>query len=359
MRPVRPALLVGAFWLAATCAPSAQQARTSALAVDTAISADSSVDGAGRQTTGVQLDAVASLDLGHGMQAVTRSSLQRIAATSEWNAQIWVAALRYERSGPVRLRVEAGYVPSPIGLANLRLRPHLNPTIGLPASLFTALPAQEPRGPRTNLLGSIYPLGATVAASGRHWDARAGLIDSSPLRVRRVFADQAPPNPPRFATVVAGAGVTPVVGLRVGASFARGGWTRAGESSAIMADRQVTVTTVESEFAVRHTLLLGEWTRDAIDTSAGTRIASGWFIEGQQTVTPRWFLAGRVERMRAQAALATGPVTQHFTSAETTLGYRLSRGLTLRASHRAREVFARPGFDHSAAVSIVWWRRWW
>ncbi len=59
-----------------------------------------------------------------------------------------------------------------------------------------------------------------------------------------------------------------------------------------------TIVTVEAELSFRYTKLLGEWVRDTIETPpATTRSPSGWYVQGQQTLTPRWFVAGRVERM--------------------------------------------------------------
>ena len=42
----------------------------------------------------------------------------------------------------------------------------------------------------------------------------------------------------------------------------------------------------------------------------------------------------------------------------TTLGFRVTPEITLRAGHRARQGFGRPGYDHTISASIVWWRRW-
>jgi hypothetical protein len=195
--------------------------------------------------------------------------------------------------------------------------------------------------------------------SGTHWDARTALIDTSPLRTRRVFS---PTNPPRFYNVVIGGGVTPIVGLRIGASLTHGGWQRAGETPFITADHDATIATVESELSFRYTKLTGEWTRDRLETSTGTHIASGWFVQGQQTVTPRWFLAGRMERMSSPALLGADEVPllipQRLDGVEETLGYRVTPEITIRVGHRARRGFGRPGFDHTVAVSAVWWRRW-
>lgn len=331
----------------------AQQPGVSIFSIETIAAIDEVVDNNGNVATGLLFDAVVSADLGRGFQAVVRPLAQRLGGN--WNNQIWMATLRYERPGPVGIRIDGGLIPSPVGLAHLALRPHLNPTISQPSSLFSALPPVEFRGPRTSLLGAMYPLGGQVTVSGLHWDARGAVVDISPLRPREVFADV---NPPRFTNVVIGGGVTPVIGLRVGASVTRGGWRRAGELAGSTADRSATIATIESEFSFRYTKLAGEWIRDAIETETGTHVAHGWFVQGQQTLTPRWFVAGRVERIAAAAALPTGFVDQQLAGVEETIGFRVTREITVRLGHRARKGFGRPGYDHQGAVSLVWWRRW-
>ena len=220
--------------------------------------------------------------------------------------------------------------------------------------MFTSIPSLAIRGPRINLLSGIYPLGVQATASATHWDARVAVIDTSPLRLRRVFGSA---NPPRFANVVIGGGITPFVGFRVGASLTHGGWLREGESPTITANRDANLVTIETELAFRHTSLAGEWVHDALDTSLGTRTASGWYVQGAQTLAPHWFVAGRVDRIQTTLPLGTA-LEQNFNSVEETLGYRLTSEITLRASHRMRQPFGRDDWDHFGAVSIVWYRRW-
>jgi hypothetical protein len=349
---VRPAAWVVLMLMAVPAA--AQHATPSSLAIDSAASVDVTWDADGNAVTGVFLDALVVGDFGKNVQAMVRPQIQRLANSGEWNRQIWVAELRYERQGPVAFRVEGGYIPSPVGLANLTLRPHLNPTIALPAELFTSIPSLEVRGPRINLLSGIYPLGAQATVSSTHWDARAAVIDTSPLRLRRVFAQV---NPPRFANMVVGGGVTPFIGFRIGASLTHGGWLRAGESPGITEDRAANLVNVEAELSFRHTALTGEWVHDALETSLGSRSATGWYVQGAQTLSPRWFLAGRWDDIRTTLPLVPAQ-EQNFRSVEQTVGYRLTPELTLRASHRMRQPFGSDGWDHLGAVSLVWYRRW-
>jgi hypothetical protein len=343
------------FLLVATAANAGQLAKPAPFALDTAAAIDQTRTFSGDNSTGVIVDAVMSVGFGAGFEGMIRPWAQR-QASGEWNRQIWIAAVRYQRPGPIGLRVDAGLIPSPIGLSNLMLRPQLNPTVSLPASLFTALPEIEVGAPRTTLLGAVYAYGANATVSGARWDARAAVIDTSPLRTRRIFAST---NPPRFDNVVIGGGITPFVGLRVGASVTHGGWLRANETPTITENRDATIVTVESEFSFRYTKLLGEWVRDSMETSTGVRVASGWYVQGQQTLTPRWLVAGRVERMSAPGVTSLSTVEQQYLDGfEETIGFRLTPELTIRADHRARRGFGRPAFDHQVAVSAVWWKRW-
>jgi hypothetical protein len=352
--PAYLVLLLASVWVAAAPA-AAQQATPSRFAIDTVAAIDQAVDDAGDTSTGIVLDAVVTVGLTRNLEAMVRPVAQRLA-TGEWNHQIWVAALRWERAGDIAIRIDGGLIPSPVGAANLLLRPHLNPTIALPSSLFTRVPL-DPRTPRPTMLGAIYPLGVNVTVAGRHWDARAAVIETSPMRPRRIFYRDGI-NPPRFTTVVAGGGVTPFAGFRVGASVTKGGWLKAGESPGVTDDGKATLVTVESEFSARHTRLSAEWARDWADALDGDTRISGWFVQAQQTLTPRWFVAGRFERIDAPPTLALLPAPTDLAGVEEIVGYRLTPEITLRAGHRARRLFGRPDYSHQAQVSVVWWRRW-
>ena len=348
------ALLVWALF--APCHAAAQTARPSILAIDTTAATDRAVDGTGNYVYGMAVDAFVSVGVGR-FEAIAWPVVQRLQS-GQWNRDIWIAALRYERPGPIGVRVDAGLIPAPVGLANLTVRrPHLNPTISSPSSLFTQLPPLEPtaRNPRANLLGGLYPFGGQVTVSGAHWDMRAGVIDTSPLRRRRILSRT---NPPRFTNVLVGAGVTPVVGFRIGASLTHGGWQRAGESPVVTATHDATIVTVEFEFSYAYTKLAGEWVRDSIGTSMGTRVASGWFVQGHQTLAPRWFVSGRIERMISPLVRPAGILDQQLAGVEEVVGFRVTPELTLRLGHRARRVFGRSNYDNQTAASIVWWRRW-
>jgi hypothetical protein len=198
-------------------------------------------------------------------------------------------------------------------------------------------------------------MGVSTTISATHWDARAAVIDTSPMRARRTFGSS---NPPRLANVVIGGGVTPFVGLRVGSSVTRGAWRRADEMPLSESDRMATTVTLEAELSFRFTKVGGEWVRDSLETTSGHAVESGWYVQGQQTLTPRWFVAARVERMTGPPTLAAPGPRQTFAGAEETVGFRVTPEVTLRASYRARRLFSQTNFSHQAMASVVWARRW-
>jgi len=111
------------------------------LALDTEAAVDVAVDENGNDATNLFFDAVASARLGRNVEAIVRPFVQRLGATGEWNRQIWVAALRYERAGPIGIRVDGGLIPSPVGYANMLAwmeGPGGLAGAGLPASLALA-----------------------------------------------------------------------------------------------------------------------------------------------------------------------------------------------------------------------------
>ena len=337
--------------------PSAAQRVTAPpwLTLDTSADVDRAVDANGATTGGAIFDAYIAARIAPGLEIAARPWTQR-QANGEWNRQLWLAAVRYEHKGSVGVRVEGGLITSPVGLANLSLRPHLNPTVAQPSSLFQGMPSPEAFSPRVTLLGAVYPLGVSTTVSGTHWDVRGAIMDTSPLRTRRTFGDT---NPYRFPNVVVGGGVTPVVGLRIGASVTHGGWRRADELPFSPSDRMATLVTVEGEWSFRYTKLLGEWTRDTLETNGADAIESEWYFQGQQTLTPRWFAAGRVERLEGPPLLAapSGP-RQSFSGAEATVGFRITPEVTVRASYRARRLFSQEDYLHQAMASVVWAKRW-
>jgi hypothetical protein len=109
------------------------------------------------------------------------------------------------------------------------------------------MPAFDLTVPRVSAIASTYPLGGQVTVSSAHWDARGAVLNSAPTRNYAVGRPSRPQQTPVF---VAGAGVTPFTGLRVGASFAQGDYATAEEvTGPVQAGRSVAIVGGEGEYA--------------------------------------------------------------------------------------------------------------
>ncbi len=89
--------------------------------------------------------------------------------------------------------------------------------------------------------------------------------------------------------------------------------------------------------------------------------SEGWTAQTQQTLTPCVFIqsrASQVRAARAASACATQATLQRFHSIDSTIGYLLTREVTLRAAHTALRGLGRPATDHQLGLSVTWSRRW-
>jgi hypothetical protein len=331
------------------------------------------------QTSRFALDAVAAADVDHGSQ-VTRHSTAwfdvfgavRIAGGLDlrarpvvfrrsfdgtWQGQLYELAMRYERPGPIGLRVDAGQFSNPIGLSILENRPDKNPVVSQHSTLYLPVPRYELGTPSTNLLAAAYPLGAKVTVSGAKWDARAAVIDSSPIRGRSFFGND---KPPRLANFVAGAGVTPYIGLRFGVAVATGAYAAQSEvRDQTRGDRNATLTQVEAEWAFRYTRIAGEflWTTRQLATS-DARVDGGW-IEFTQTLTPRVFAAARYDDQWTDWTSEPDLASRHepYRRLEATAGFKLTPQFTLRASYMTRKGYVVGFWDDQVLASVVFAKR--
>jgi hypothetical protein len=302
-------------------------------------------------------DAFGAIRIADGLDVRVRPVVFRRLNDGQWRGQLYELAVRYERPGPIGLRVDAGQFTGPIGLSLLENRPDKNPVVSQHSTLYLPIPRYEVGTPSTNLLAAAYPFGAKVTVSGAKWDARAGVIDSSPIRGRSLFGAN---RPPRMANVVAGAGFTPFIGLRFGAAFAAGAY--AAESEVVnktRGDRQASLTQVEAEWAFGYTRIAGEflWTRRQLATS-DSRVDGGW-IEVTQTLSPRLFAAARYDDQWTEWTSEPDMRDRHepYRRFESTLGVRLTPELTLRGSYMTRKGYVVGFWDDQVLASVVFSKR--
>lgn len=318
---------------------------------------------AGDGTTGrpgSSLDVSAVLRLGSGWHVHVRPWFFRSSSDDTWSREIYQAAVRYERQGSVALRLEAGYLASPIGLGMLDMRADINPTIQPHLSYFVPLLPFDRAAPTVRPIAASYPLGALLTTSTAKWDARIALVNSAPTRRYAINASAG--NPRATPVLIAGGGLTPRAGLRVGTSLATGQYATASEiGDPSGRGRDLTMWTLEGEYAFGYTKLAAEMTREHFTHGASESRASTWFVQGTQTLSPRWFVAARHEAIRAASPYfaQAGAPQPSFRTTEATAGYRLTRELTLRASLTATRGYTATAAARRIGTQIVWSRRWW
>jgi len=118
---------------------------------------------------------------------------------------------------------------------------------------------------------------------------------------------------------------------------------------------------LEADYAFAYTKVSAEWTREQFEAGAQRNASASWFVQGMQTLSPRWFVAARYEGISAPpfGGEITGSPRLAYTNAEASAGYRVSPELTIRSSWFATRWYTSTGYDHQAGVSLVWSRRWW
>lgn len=299
------------------------------------------------------LDLFGAVRIVGGLDVRVRPVVFRRAFDGSWQAHFYELAVRYERPGAVGLRVDVGQFTSPVGLSILENRPDRNPVVSPHSTLYLPIPRYENGTPTTFLLAASYPLGAKVAVSGARWDARAAVTDSSPIRGRPFFGDD---KPPRMANVMAGAGFTPRIGLRVGGAVAYGPYAAQEEvSDQRRGDRAASLYQVEAEWSFGYTRIAGEWLRTERELAlVEARVNGGW-IEGTQTLSPRVFAAARYDeqwtRWTSLPDLANR--AESYRRAEATVGFRVSPDITLRGSYMTRKGYVVGFWDDQFLASIV------
>ena len=364
-RRIRRAAILTAWLVSAALPPAASGQSVERIAIDSVVAVDESAGTNISHHPQVVFDFSVGVRLSDHWQAYFRPWFRlprpssSTAPTPEWDKEIYQAGLRYERPGTVATRVDAGYILSPIGLGMFDARPGINPTIFPHLSYLAPLPTFDSSGPRVSAVAASYPLGAQLTVSSTRWDARAAVVNSAPVRLYAVGAVTNPVQTPVFVT---GGGITPRTGVRLGVSAAHGLYATSAEiTRPSSAGRAMTMVGGEGELAFGYTKIAGEVMRTSFDTSTDAAIAYEWFVQATQTLTPRWFIAGREEGTSAPP-LTTGGVAGSRTSqhiGEATAGFRVSPQVTLRSSYFARRVYGGTAWDKQAAVSVVWSRRWW
>jgi hypothetical protein len=301
-------------------------------------------------------DAVATVRVGAGFDVIVRPYSRRLPG-GDWSAEFYQLQVQYQSATRVPIRVDAGVITSPLGLGTLEMRPDRNPVIGSPFYYYSPLPRFDARPERMNLLAPGYPIGVVVSASSTRWDVRGGVTDGTPARMRHGLS---PDRPAATPNLVAGGGVTPMPGLRLGTAVAHGRYRPSSGTVSLPGDEAAaTVFNVEGEYAVGFTRVTGEWIVDRFETASDPAISRGYTVLAVRTLSPRVFVAGRTSRVSTPVYTPAGRVRRSAVGADATLGYRVTPEVTLRAGYQGVRGYGVPDWEHAVATSIVWSKRWW
>lgn len=220
------------------------------------------------------------------------------------------------------LTLSGGRIAMPVGGFTPRRFAHTNPVIGAP-----------------DLYPPLYPWGAMAAG-------RAGPLD---YRVAAVSLPVVNPNyspePAHRLRPVVGAGISLGPALRVGAAWTHGPYLGPESNAALPAgaawdDYAQTVIAADLRFAVGYLETRAEvaWSSYEVPTIADAVEGLGWYVEPRVTLSPRVFVAARLERFDYAFIRAFGtswvgrPTLQE--NAELGVGYRFSPAALLKLSGR-------------------------
>jgi hypothetical protein len=183
------------------------------------------------------------------------------------------------------------------------------------------------------------------------------LIDASPVRGRNLLGEDKPPHMPNW---VGGFGVTPIVGLRLGAAVAYGPYARQSEVVVQdLGDRTATMVQFEGEWSFGYTRIAGELVRSALETSrAEDAVPAGGWIEITQTLHPRLFAAGRADAQEINYSRLDGRrASQSYFRYEAVAGFRVTPDLTLRAGYLTRHGYVVFHWDDQFVMSATFQKR--
>jgi hypothetical protein len=252
--------------------------------------------------------------------------------------QLEQAAIRYTPSP--RAVVDAGKITMPLGGFAARRFSWRNPLVGQP----DAYPV-------------LYPYGVSVSGAVSIFDYRAAIVS-----LPTVHEDYSP-EPTHAARPVVGLGITPVIGVRLGAGFTWGPYLNDTLTSSQLDGRKWTSYRQRvwvADLAASHGYfeLYAEAGVSEYDVPRTAEPVQGfaYFVEGKYTFTPRFFAAVRLERNDYPFIRPVSPTfwvarKTDFHNEELGAGYRFGAGTVMKISYRqdlwhvdaGNAPFVRPG----------------
>jgi hypothetical protein len=286
-----------------------------------------------------------AVEAGRGFVFYVQGEAEQGGASGEEEAELDQFGLRYTASP--WLVLDAGRFPHLIGTFAARRFSSRNPLVGAP----DAYPVQ-------------YPHGAQLSGAARFLDYRVGVVDLPAVH------EEYTPEPDRAWRPAIGGGITPYVGLRLGGSFTWGPYLNDELTSAQLAQRSwrsysERIAAADLAFSFGYLELTAEAARSSYDVPNRAEPVAGWayYVEGKYTLTPRLYVATRLERNDYPFIMAfpTFWVARKtdFHNEEYGVGFRFTARTLVKTSYRrdrwhvdaGNQAFVRPG-GHAFAVQL-------
>jgi hypothetical protein len=286
-----------------------------------------------------------AIDLGRHFQLVALTEAVAGAASEEGETELELEELTLRWRPRPELGLEAGRFPAPIGTFAARRLAPANPVIGAPDGYQVS-----------------YPWGIQFSGARGVVDYRIAAIDRPISNPKYV-----PPGGNRLRLAL-GAGVTPVVGVRIGLSYTAGSYLSDSASYALgqgerWEDFGQRVLVIDGMVTRGYFELRVESAFSRYEVPNGGAPVSGnaTFAEIRYTWTPRFFTATRLERNAYAFIRPMGPAAwmstrTTFYDAEVAVGYRIDPATLVKVSVRADDWRVQPPLDqflrNGSAVAI-------
>jgi hypothetical protein len=256
-----------------------------------------------------------------GVQIVGGNEVE--GATDEREVELEVDHLTVRLAPHPIFIVDLGRVAQPVGTFAPRRFSAVNPLIGIPDGYPVS-----------------YPVGVMVSGATASVDYRAALVTLPPTNPAYV------PEPGAYLRPAVGVGLTPVIGVRVGASWSSGPYLSDADAANVPAgtrwqDYGSRVLAADLRFARGYFELFAELAASwyEVPTIADDVKGTTYYVEMKYTWSPRFFTAVRAER-NLYAFIRHSPSgwiarATDFVDGEVGVGYRLSARTLVKASYRA------------------------
>ena len=248
--------------------------------------------------------------------------------TSSARPQTEQFGIRYGRSD--RLVIDAGRITPVIGTFASRHFSTKNPLIG------------EPDGYTLD-----YPYGIKLSGEVTHADYRVALVSLPTTHVNYQ------PTPTGRLRPAVGFGVTPMVGLRIGGSFTVGPYLNSSMDSILptsspWTDYDQRVAAMDFSFSRGYLETHAEGARGTYEVPGRATPITGftYYGEAKYTLSPRFYVAARVERNRypfiRRTTTAWVSRLTDFVDGEAGIGVRLTTNTLLKGSYLADRWWVAP-----------------